>query len=305
VSRKNSLWFTAGARQALAIKHGGGDGDAGFRRSTGAQEAARMRRVALVFAVLLLSGAWFGSTPGSGPPSSFGSKRAQAPQAEPKLPTAHEVFDHYTEAIGGRAAWEKLNTRVSRGTVRVQGMDGTGTILVYERAPNLQLSTLTLPNGLVLREGFDGKGGWEQDSEGKVKGLEGARASDVRAEADFYFEVSLEKMFPRAKLIGQRTADGRMAYVIEASVPGGTQRWLYFDAESWLRFRTDVFENPLSPSPTSVLRYDDYRDVDGIKYPYRGSVEGSGVNISFRFTVLRHNVTVADDQLIRPASESN
>jgi zinc protease len=256
-----------------------------------------MKRMALRSAVLLVLFA----------PSSLllGSGRSQTPQDEAKLPSAQEVFEHYTQAIGGRAAWEKLNTRVSRGTVRVQGMDGTGTILVYERAPNQQLSVLTLPNGVILREGFDGKGGWEQDPEGKVKGFEGARAADTRAEADFYSEVNLAKMFPHPKMIGQRTADGRLAYVIEASVPGGTLRWLYFDAENWLRFRTDMFENALSPSPTSVLRYDDYRDVDGIKYPFRGSVEGPGANITFRFTVLRHNVTVTDDQLARPASASN
>ncbi|HKO04909.1 MAG TPA: hypothetical protein VJW51_09180 [Candidatus Acidoferrales bacterium] len=252
-----------------------------------------MKRAALLFAMLLL--------PVAAPRTAL----SQAPQGEPKLPTAREVFDHYTQAIGGREAWAKLNSRVSRGAVRVEGMDSTGTVLVYERAPNLQLSTLTLPNGLLLRQGFDGKAGWQQDPDGNVKALEGARGADSRAEADFYFEVSLDKMYPHPKMIGQRTADGRLAYVIEASVPGGMQRWLYFDAENWLRFRTDVFENPLSPSPTSIERYDDYRDLDGIKYPFRGSVEGSGFNLSFRFTVLRHNVAVTDDQVARPASASN
>jgi len=260
-----------------------------------------MRRMALLAAVLLIPGMWLGSSFGS----EFAAGRPQAAQGEAKLPTAQEVFDHYTQAIGGREAWEKLNTRISRGAVRVAGMDGTGTILVYERAPNLQFSTLTLPNGVVLHEGFDAKGGWEQDPDGKVKGYEGARAADTRAESDFYSEVSLGKMFPHAKMIGQRTADGRLAYLIEGSVPGGTMRWLYFDAETCLRFRTDVFENPLSPSPTTVLRYDDYREVDGIKYPYRGSVEGPGFNITFRYTVLRHNATVTDDELARPVSASN
>lgn len=264
-----------------------------------------MKHVALLLAVLLLPGAWLGSSSGSGFRASVGQASAPAPQTEAKLPTAQEIFEHYRQAIGGREAWQKLNTRVSRGTVRVVGMEGTGTILVYERAPNQQFSTLTLPNGIVLRDGFDGNGGWEQDADGKVKALEGARAADTRAEADFYSEVNLEKMFPHAKTIGQRTADGRLAYVVEASVPGGTQRWLYFDAETWLRFRTDVFENALSPSPTTVLRYDDYRDVDGIKYPFRGSVEGQGTNLTLRFTVLRHNVSVTDDELARPASASN
>jgi len=261
-----------------------------------------MNRMGLLLAALLVCGArpgtWLGPAPASQAPGAAGT---QAP-APPALPSAQEIFEHYAQAIGGREAWQKLTSRVSRGTVRVEGVDGTGTMLVYERAPNQQLSTMTLANGFVLREGFDGKASWEQDPAGKVTLLEGARSFDSRADSDFYFEVNLAKIYPHAKTAGQRTADGRLAYIVEASVPGGTLRWLYFDAENWLRFRTDIFENALSPSPTTVLRYDDYHDVDGIKYPYRGSVQGAGVNIAFRITALHHNVTVTDDQVARPPS---
>jgi zinc protease len=220
-------------------------------------------------------------------------------------PTAQQVFEHYTAAVGGRAGWEKLTSRVSRGTVRIEGIDGTGTLLIYERAPNQELSLTTLANGYTLREGFDGKTGWDQDIRGKVKEQDGARAADTRALSDFYSEINYAKLYPHPKLVGQKTADGRLAYVIEASIPGGRQRLLYFDAEDWLLFRTDVFENPLSPVPTVVERRDDYREVDGIKFPYRGSVQGPGINVQYRITALHHNVTVTDDQVARPASSSN
>ena len=264
-----------------------------------------MKGMGLLLVVLLVPSAWLDSAP---VPQAAGTPAKQPPVAPPQpsgapvLPAAQEIFERYTQAIGGRDAWQKLTSRVSRGTVRIEGIDGTGTLLVYERAPHQSLSAMTMANGYVFREGFDGKASWEQDPAGKVKLLEGARAADARADSDFYAEVNLAKMYPHAKTIAQRTADGRLAYVVEASVPGGTLRWLYFDAEDWLRFRTDIFENALSPTPTTVLRFDDYHDVDGIKYPYRGSVQGPGVNISFRFTVLHHNTTVTDDQVARPAS---
>jgi len=259
-----------------------------------------MKRVALLIAAVLVPPTWLvRATPPQTQPSQA------APAAAPALPTAQQVFEHYAQAIGGRANWEKLNSRVSRGTIRIEGIEGTGTLLSYERAPNVDLSIVTLSNGYVSREGFDGKAGWEQDASGKVKDLTGAQAADRRALADFYSEVNLSKIYPHPKMVGQKTADGRLAYVVEASVPGGRMRLLYFDAESWLLFRTDVFENPLSPTPTEVVRQDDYRDVDGIKYPYKGSVQGPGVNIQFRITTLHHNVTVTDDEVARPAVSSN
>ena len=249
-----------------------------------------MKRSFLLLAVLVASTA----VPAEAPP--------QATQADEKLPTAQEIFGRYAEAIGGRAAWEKLTSRVSRGTIQVDGLDGTGTMLVYERAPNLQLSVLTLPNGAVVRDGFDGKASWEQDPSGVVKEVTGARGVDSRAESDFYSEVELGKLFPHAKTAGRQTIDGRQAYVVEGSIPGGTLRKLYFEVDTGLRFRTEIFENALSPSPTSVLHYDDYREIDGIKLPYKGTVEGAGPAIRFRFTVLHHNVPVTDDQIARPAS---
>ncbi len=226
------------------------------------------------------------------------------PQGDEKLPSAQEIFERYAQAVGGRDAWEKITSRVSRGTVQVEGLDGTGTMLVYERAPNLQHATLTLPNGAILREGFDGRAPWEQDPSGTVKEVTGARGADSRAEADFYSEIELGRLYPHARTAGRQTVDGRQAYVVEGSVPGGTMRRLYFEVDTGLRFRTEIYENALSPSPTTVLHYDDYREIDGIKFPYKGSVEGAGPAIRFRYTAVRHNAPVSDDELARPVSSS-
>ncbi len=263
-----------------------------------------MKSAARLLAVLLLLASWAGWAA----PSSAQQSPAAAPAAEPSAPatlTAQQVFDRYAEAIGGRAAWEKLTSRVSRGTVRIEGIDGTGTMLVYERAPNLEVVITTLQNGYTFRDGFDGKTSWRQDAAGRVKEVEGPSAADRRALSDFYSEINLAKIYPHPKMVGQKTADGRLANVVEASVPGGFVRLLYFDAESGLLFRTDIFENPLSPAPTTISRQDDYHEVDGIKYPYKGSVQGPGGNVQFRFTTLHHNVTVTDDEVAKPASSSN
>ena len=281
----------------------------GIRTVATVEENAPMKAVRSLYAAAAISMMWLGAalpaTAQQSQPAAPAAAAGQSSQANaPALPTAQQVFDHYAEAIGGREAWEKITSRVSRGTVRIEGIEGTGSLLSYERAPNQELSSITLSNGAVLRDGFDGKLGWEQDVTGKVKELAGTRAADRKALSDFYSEIHLAKIYPHPKLVGQRTADGRLAYVVEANIPGGNPRLLYFDAESWLLFRTDVFENPLSPVPTSVERQDDYRDVDGIKYPYRASVEGPGVNIQYRFTVLHHNVDVKDDEIARPASSN-
>ena len=263
--------------------------ESGGPRSGPGQRARRMHS-GLLLAVLLASA------------SLMAAHVPAAKQGSEARPTAQQIFDRYAQAIGGRAAWEKLTSRVSRGTIQVEGLDGTGTLLVYERAPNLQKATLTLPNGAVLSDGFDGRIPWEQDAGGTVTEVTGARGADAREEANFYSEVELGKIFPHARSAGQQTVDGRLADVVEGSIPGGTMRRLFFEADTGLRFRTEVFENALSPSPTTVLHYDDYREIDGIKFPFRADIQGQGPAIRFRYTVLQHNVKVSDDQIARPLS---
>jgi hypothetical protein len=211
-----------------------------------------------------------------------------------------QVFDKHAQAVGGRAAWQKVTSRVSRGIVEIEGQEGSGKFVVYERAPDRHASTVTLPNGIVLHEGFDGKAAWEDDPKAGVHNLKGTEAEDSRATADFYEDVELENVYRRAKVIGQQLADGRQAFVVEAAPKGGYKRLLYFDVETGLRFRTDVFRNPLSFEPTSVLRLDDYREIDGIKVPYHIRYQIQGTSMLLRFTAIRHNVTVGDDQLARP-----
>src|ERR1700678_3441792 len=89
---------------------------------------------------------------------------AQAPAPTPAasansaaaLPTGDQVYKHYVEAIGGRAAWQKLHTRVSKGTIEIPAMNNlSGTIEVHMKAPNLILVVINL-GGAIIQQGFDG-----------------------------------------------------------------------------------------------------------------------------------------------------
>jgi hypothetical protein len=251
-----------------------------------------MKRVLLLLVVVASGWVWLDPSP------------ARGQQGDAALPTPQQIFDKHAQAVGGRDAWEKLKSRISRGTTRVEGMEGTGTFLAYERAPNLNSYTITLPNGIVLREGYDGKTPWEDNPREGPHDVTGSEAADIRALSDFYEDVEIGKVYPHPRMVGLQSADGHQAYVIEAAPPGGNKRLLYFDAETGLRFRMDVFNNALSISPTTVIHLEDYREIDGIKFPYHLRQEFQSTTLVIRFTFIRHNATVADDQLARPLSGS-
>src|SRR5579863_2355202 len=95
-------------------------------------------------------------------------------QAAAAMPTADQVLDHYVNAIGGRAAWTKLNSRVSKGTIEIPSMNNLrGSVEIHEKAPNSMLAVITL-GGAVFEQGFDGTTAWSDDPQNGLRVLSGA-----------------------------------------------------------------------------------------------------------------------------------
>ena len=111
----------------------------------------------------------------------------------PRSPRGDQVLNHYVNAIGGRAAWSKLHSRVSKGTIEIPAMNNlSGTVEMHEKAPNSMLAVITL-GGAVFEQGFDGTTAWSDDPQNGLRVLSGAELEDARREADFYHRARSEK----------------------------------------------------------------------------------------------------------------
>ena len=54
--------------------------------------------------------------------------------AQDTIPTVDQILDKYVRAIGGKAAVEKITSRVMRGSLVAPG--GTAPLEIYEKLPN-------------------------------------------------------------------------------------------------------------------------------------------------------------------------
>lgn len=61
------------------------------------------------------------------------SKEGNTPRS---MPAVEAILDKYVAAIGGKAAIEKLSSRVQKGTIEIPSAGITGTIEIYAKAPN-------------------------------------------------------------------------------------------------------------------------------------------------------------------------
>jgi hypothetical protein len=225
---------------------------------------------------------------------SASAKPAETKPAE-ALPSVDEVLDHYVQAIGGKAAVQAQSSCVMKGTLAVPSYGADGTIVIYGKAPNKQLTEIASATLGNSRVGFNGAMAW-QEEDGEVKDL----SVFPKREADFYFPLKLRELFPKIEVKGKEKVGNIQAWRLEAPRGGTPKRW-YFDVESGLLLRTEVrsAEGELLKSET----YEDYRAVDGVKIPFTIRSIEDHVEAITKLSEVKHNVQIDDAQFEKPAAK--
>lgn len=225
-----------------------------------------------------------------------------AGQTSESIPTVDQVLDKYVQAIGGRAAFEKLKTGVIKGAVEVPSTGETGTVEIYQKAPNKRVAMINVPSNGIDERGYNGTAGWYLDPDEGPKDLSAADLIAMKLESDFYRAIRLKEVYPKMTVKGKEKVDSRETYVIEAPREDGDSEQMYFDTQSGLLIRDDVpVDIPDEGKTTINNAYEDYRDVDGVKMPFTIRQTSPDFDYIIKFTDIRHNVPIEDAKFEKPA----
>lgn len=223
--------------------------------------------------------------------------------AAPATPSADQILDRYIEASGGREAWKKLTTRVSKGTIEVPAMNMSGTIEVHEKAPNQMVAVVVIGGG-SFQQGFDGKVAWSDDPQNGLRELTGDELAETKRDADFYRPLDMRDLYKKFTVTGTEKVGDRDTYVVEASTGEGTDpEKMYFDAQTGLPIR--VISQRHTPDGVTPIQEDisDYREVDGIKLPFSVHQSNAESEFTITFSEVHHNVALEDAQFAKPAAQ--
>lgn len=258
----------------------------------------RMNRF-VAFAVLALTVGW--PVMAQSPSTAAATQPTPAAGADAAaLPTADKILAHYVEALGGREAWQKLNSRISAGTIEVPAMNLSGSVEMHEKAPNSMLAVLVI-NGAAYRQGFDGTAGWADDPQNGLREMTGAELEETRRDSDFYHPLDLKKIYAKFTVSGMEKIRERDAYVVDAVLAEGGADRLYFDVQSGLVLR--IVSQHHTPDGVITFTEDlsDYREVDGVKLPFTVHQTSKESDFTIRFSDIRHNVAQEDAQFSKSA----
>jgi len=218
--------------------------------------------------------------------------------AAPAWPSADRVWTNYVDAVGGAdGAARGTGTVITGWDDRPEGRYGKVEIIVS--GTDRYRITLTTPNS-TISQGLDGDVAWTSTNDA-VQRLSGEDIARLRRIAARYRAV---KERPAAlQIVGLDRFADRDVYVATARVDPITTVTLYFDVVTGLlRREMTTTETMLLPLQEQV-EYDDYRDVAGVKLPFRVQTsDGASYDTVTRtFLQIRRNAQI-DDAVFRPPS---
>ncbi len=219
----------------------------------------------------------------------------------PSLPSLDDVLKKSLEATGGKAAIEKVNSRVAKGTFEIPAMGASGSVETYSKAPNKTLTVVTLEGLGVITQGYDGKTAWAKDPFQGLRDLTGAELSALKREAEFFGELKFKELYPKAAVTGKSKVGEREVYVVEATPADGEPEKFYFDAQSGLLLRKDsVVDGPQGRMPSESY-FEDYKAVNGIMMPHTIKQSNSAISFLIKLNDVKHNVAIEDAKFLKPA----
>jgi len=229
--------------------------------------------------------------------------KSRTPAAHDELPSAAQIVGDYLDVLGGVAALEQVRTRNVRGTRQFGSEGSTHAFSLQQMHPNRWLVRLEQPEGAWLM-GSDGVQAWEQPPRGRPELLDGVAQADARREWDIQRDLVLRREFPEMIVHGIVSFDGLDCYLVEARPVAGQGRtaWLYFGAPTKFLLQREYREDGPEGQRVWQIRYSEYRDVKGVKYPFQIQRIGPDGEWTLRATDVQHNVKLPNDMFRLPDS---
>jgi len=244
----------------------------------------------------------------------------------PGQPAPDTIIDKYLNAIGGSERLSAIRSWMAAGTsVGFGGFGGGGKVQIFARFPDRRATLTTFPQSPERGESLricNGRQAWLKTPLtvlGEYE-LTGGELDGARLDAELAFPAQIKTALSNLRVslpvtisdlsgLSSQTSQqvnmtavgqDRLVNVVQGDGPGGILATLYFDQQSGLLLRTVRYgRSPIGRVPTQV-DYADYRDVNGVKMPFRMILAWMDGRDAIQLSEIQTNVPIDDSRFELP-----
>ncbi|WP_256867409.1 insulinase family protein [Winogradskyella forsetii] len=205
--------------------------------------------------------------------------------------TAKAVVDNYITAVGGQENLNKINTLLVNSDVTIQGAPFKPKATIKQMAPNKSYMEIVVEGmGALMKQSFNGETGFTEQQGQKVP-MEGKELAAKKAEKGLFPELYLDSS--NLELESLMTIDGKDAYKVKVT-QGEDTSYRYYDAENGYLVRQEESTEMQGQTVTTVIDYSNYKEQEGIMFPYTMKIATGPQVLSFETTEVKINEGVSD-----------
>jgi hypothetical protein len=245
----------------------------------------------------------------------------------PGQPPPDQILDKYLQAIGGAQRLAGIKSYAAKGSsVGFGGFGGGGTVQIYAKFPDQRATIIDFPpatgRGHSVRV-FNGTQGWIETPLtvlGEYE-LTGGELDGAKLDAELSFPAQIKESLSNWRVSlpttitdlpgpssqtsqegDAKTAGSQDVNVVQASGPHGVVVTFYFNQDSGLLVRMiRTARTPIGRIPTQV-DYGDYRDVNGVKMPFRLLFAWLDGRDAIQLSEIKTNVAIDPAKFSQPVS---
>jgi len=209
----------------------------------------------------------------------------------PEGVTVEQVLNKYIDAIGGREKILAVKDVTRKLTANIQGMDLKVTIILKD--PNKLYSFVDAGAAFQQKIIFDGVKG-KTIQMGQEQEMTGETLEATKLQANLHAELDYAKNGIKTELVAVETINNSDAYKVILTLPSGVKETQYFDIKSGLMVRQMTSVSTQQGTINQIMDFDDYRDINGLKYAYKLTQTAGPQTIELTTTSIEINTNPSD-----------
>jgi photosynthetic reaction center cytochrome c subunit len=223
--------------------------------------------------------------------------------------SAEQVIDKYIQALGGAQKLAGLTSFIATGTQEgYVDVKGGGQFQIFAKAPDsrtVQVRFKDAPDRGDQTRSYDGRTGigWVTTPRALLGEYQvtGSELDGHKLDAELAFPGQIKQVLTNLRIGYDDSIDGKTVQVVQGTGPRGLMATLYFDKQTGLLVRLLRFSrSPIGRIPTQV-DYADYREVNGIKFPFKYKFSWLDGRDNYQITDVKTNVPIDESRFGKPS----
>jgi photosynthetic reaction center cytochrome c subunit len=239
-----------------------------------------------------------------GPPN---EEKTDVIEAGVGVPSATSILDKYIAAVGGAQKLATLKSYEATGSsLGYEGLGGGGSFQIFAKAPDQRAVVIEFKDHPERGDSarlFDGREGWVKSPRGLLGNytVTGNELEGMKLDAVLSFPGQVKTALTNWRVGNDDVIDGNDVHVVQGRGPKGLLATLYFDTKTGYLLRLLRYSaSPIGHIPTQV-DYSDYRDVNGIKFPFKYTFSWLDGKDAFQLREVKLNVPIDQSKFEKPA----